>query len=57
MGTYLFKYWVKAGPFLEEFRVRANRPGVWKNTEKLYQIMMKMYKEDYGHEYAPQPYL
>jgi len=46
MATYLFNYWDKAVPFLEEFRVRANRLGVWKNTEKLYQLMMKMYKEE-----------
>jgi len=56
MATYLFNYWNKAGKFLEEFRVRANRPEVWKKTENLYKLMMKMYEEEYGHEYAPKQY-
>ena len=57
MATYVFNTYGKSLPLLKEFRVRVNRPEIWKHAEYLYHEMMKIYVQEYGHEYEPQPYL
>jgi hypothetical protein len=52
MAYFLFNYYGRFSPFIGDYRVRINRPKLWKNTEYLYQLMMEMYREEYGHEYS-----
>lgn len=49
MATYVFNTYGKGLPLRKEFRVRANRPEIWKHSEYLYHEMMKIYVQEYGH--------
>ncbi len=54
IGSFLFNLVGKNLQFIEEFRARANRPELYWYIEYLYNEMMRIYVEKYGHEYEPQ---
>ncbi|MHA2380835.1 MAG: DUF4760 domain-containing protein [Candidatus Thorarchaeota archaeon] len=54
IGTFLFNLIGKNWPFIQEYRERFNRPELYWHIEYLYNEMMKIYVQTYGHEYDPQ---